>query len=183
MYAVCMYIKWKLLWENLLYDWLSLSPWSQLKAQVGLLMGFRPVSNPQKGQVWYACMYVCLYVCMYGMYRIEMNWPEPVSNPFEAEILKKWSCGVALHRCGGVCVYVCASPYLSEAKINNAKWLIIIIYHHFPISYVPIGMGMFHYQVRHVRLPQGSWSNRNRSIKLVSDGFWCLSSCRHVVLS
>ena len=131
-------------------------------------------------------MHVCMSVFMYAcMECIELKWIDLnlFQTPLKLKSWKKWSCGVALHRCGGVCVYVCASPYLSEAKINNAKWLIIIIYHHFPISYVPIGMGMFHYQVRHVRLPQGSWSNRNRSIKLVSDGFWCLSSCRHVVLS
>ena len=49
---VCMYVERMFLWENLLCDWLSLSPWSQLKAEMGPPMGFRPVSDPQKGQVW-----------------------------------------------------------------------------------------------------------------------------------
>ena len=71
----CMYVRifW---WEKPLYDWLSLSPWSQLKAQMGLVVHL-PVSDPQKGQIWYVgmqvcryarmyvCMHACMYVCMY----------------------------------------------------------------------------------------------------------------------
>ena len=53
--------------ETLLYDWLSLSPWSQLKAQMGLSDQFQTSFRPPEGtclECKYEGMKVCRYVGM-----------------------------------------------------------------------------------------------------------------------
>lgn len=129
-------------------------------------------------------MHVCMSVFMYACLEcIELKWIDLnlFQTPLKLKSWKKWSCGVALHRCGGVCVCV---PPLIYPKLRlimqndqSSSSTIIFPSHIFPLEWVSsiTRLDMFdcHRVADQTEIAASNWCPMVFDVCLVVDTLFC----------